>query len=161
MSLEIYIITGDINCGKTTALIDLLSSDSRAGKAEGVISHGVMEEGTRRKSGYRIESLRTGEQRTLLGSRPQPGSIPTGRFFMYPEVLQWAQEQISCARAAPTIAVDELGPLELKRQGYYLTVRDLLEHYQGRLYLVIRDTIIDDMLEILEIDRYKCTIIRI
>ncbi len=63
--------------------------------------------------------------------------------------------------AAPTIAVDELGPLELKRQGYYLTVRDLLEHYQGRLYLVIRDTIIDDMLEILEIDRYKCTIIRI
>jgi nucleoside-triphosphatase THEP1 len=148
--MQITVITGAIGCGKTTRLD---AYRKRAPKAAGIIARGLYESQNEKfKYGYELESLKTGERRLLLTSSPKSHLHPVGRFFMDPDVLEWAKTQLLEGMNAPMLVLDELGPLELEGGGYYDTFRTVLSSYQGELVLVIRSSILERMLHRLNLD---------
>ncbi len=160
--MHITIITGEIDSGKTTYLSHMIEKIDSRERIAGIIAHGLYEPGKTRKSGFSIESLATGEERMLLYSTQGERTLAVGRFFMSQENLLWAIDELYASKEATAIVIDELGPLELQRRGYYDVVNWILRSWDGReLFLVIRTELLDKILDIFHLDAYKYTIVYI
>jgi nucleoside-triphosphatase THEP1 len=151
---RVTVITGSIGAGKTTRAHSY--AQQRTG-ASGILAFGLFEAGA--KTGYAAQSIRTNERRTLLCSHRVEGFFPVGKFFMDPEAFAWANHEILSGTDAPMIVIDELGPLELEKQGYYDAANTLVNTYSGELVLVIRSNIVERMLHLLGLDFNRIHII--
>lgn len=68
--------------------------------------------------GYNVRRLGTGEERLLCCRKP-PG-LACGCFFFRPEALAFANAALrEAAKSAEIIAIDEVGPLELAKAGFF------------------------------------------
>jgi nucleoside-triphosphatase THEP1 len=151
---RITVITGSIGAGKTTRAN---SYRKQAERAAGILAFGVFERGA--KTGYEAQSITTGERRRLLCTHQDGGFLPVGKYFMDPEVFKWANNEILCGTDAPMIVIDELGPLELEKQGYYDAANTLVRTYSGELVLVLRSNLVERMLHLLGLDFNRIHII--
>ncbi len=144
MPTLITIITGAINSGKTSEAKNYINTKGEFYSCAGILAQGIYEKGfCSHKSGYAVRSIRTGDQRILMSSVSDEANVPVGRFFLYPEAMDWAKGQLQEGMRAEILVVDELGPLELAEKGYYDTVKSLVADYRGELVLVMRDSVIE------------------
>jgi nucleoside-triphosphatase len=117
------LVTGEIGCGKTTACqraLDLL-------RTKGAAPRGILSPPRLSASGVKVGidvlDVATGEQRRLADI-VNSGGETIGNYTFDAQALDWALARFQAALAAvpDLLVVDEIGPLELVRQGGLVTL---------------------------------------
>jgi nucleoside-triphosphatase THEP1 len=144
---EIVIITGPINSGKTAYLQKLVSQERTLGKSpSGIIAHGVFKDG--HKIGYDIEDIASGMRLPLAraGSH-KDGDKMVGQYSFSKKTLEFAKGALLNYTSGGVVFLDEAGPLELAGEGYAFCITSLLESHISKLYMVVRENLVDQICE--------------
>lgn len=143
----ITIVTGRINCGKTTQIINLYQSHQ---KGDGFVSIKCMKEG--HVDCYHARKLSSGEERVLMvheesESFHTPSITKIGPYHVVDSTITWIEDEIShmIEKKISPLYLDEIGALELKKQGFHRVLENML-HAQLDLVLVIRNQWVDDVI---------------
>lgn len=129
------LLTGGIDSGKTTFVRTLCRALARSGKTPaGLLCPAERPDGE--KTLYLIEDIATGERRPLLrrtarGLLLLPGGFPFGRAVL------------RAARRAPVVFIDEFGPVELSRRGFYRESLALTRRRRGKTVIVVRRALVE------------------
>ncbi len=149
------ILTGEKNSGKSTLCMHLASVPSfRLG---GFISAGMWE--GNEKTGYQLYRPATGE-RILLASRDRErlsdSCAADGKlaFLFSKEAFiraeQWLADDLS--RGVQAVCIDEVGPLELQKQGFYDILRPGRRSDNAAYLFVVRRSLLPEVTALLSLD---------
>jgi len=145
---NIHLITGKVQGGKTTLLsqlVERLKKDKL--KITGFLSHGSFNEGQR--SGFTLVDLEHGKQIPLATTEEKPGWLNFRRFFFNPEAFkegeQWIHNGLS--QHPDLVVIDEVGPMELERQGWWNILKHLVKRYDIPQLWIVRDQILPEIAE--------------
>ncbi|MBI5475078.1 MAG: hypothetical protein HY961_22265 [Ignavibacteriae bacterium] len=135
---EVVLISGGVNSGKTTAVVRLVAELKHAGiRVGGVLSHGVWSDG--KKVGIVVENIASGESRPLAHVDSGSSATRQGRYRFFDDGLYFGVTALLDATEARVIFVDEVGPLELREEGFAPAVRSLLRTATGLIIMVVRE----------------------
>jgi nucleoside-triphosphatase THEP1 len=150
----IFILTGDVHAGKTTWLRQFVQKlRARSLRYHGFLSAAVIEGG--RTVGYTLYDLESQSSSPYLRENGEDGWERTGPFFFVPSGLARAGEIIARREADSLLIVDEVGPVELVGRGIWPALERVLRR-RGRVsLLVIRKSILEDLLKILPRERVR------
>ncbi len=109
----VIIITGAIGIGKTTVCEKVV----RTARGQGHSCSGIIT----RKAGNEdivVEDVRTGETRVLASTGVIYQGPRTAKYFFNPEGIDFGIQAIDRGASSDILLVDELGPIELRGQGF-------------------------------------------
>ncbi|WP_179333547.1 nucleoside-triphosphatase [Winogradskyella costae] len=149
----IYILTGEIRSGKTSALLEwcknrddidgLLCPDNARGKR------------------YFLE-VKSKNEFELETERETEAIIEIGNFKFLKSAFEKANsylQSVASENESRYLIVDELGKLELKNEGLHPSARKLISNYETNenkhLILVVRDYLLEALLTHYSIEEYR------
>ena len=138
---KIFLVTGAIGEGKTAWLARLTGLLKERGiRTGGILALRIMEEG--KTTGYDISNIRTGERTPFLR---QTGEATTGveRFTMDEAGYRAGLRALgpSANRTVDVVIIDEVGPLELRDQGWSDSIRGLMHETGTVLIIAVRKSL--------------------
>ena len=144
---KIYLVTGAIGEGKTAWLVKLTGLLKERGiTARGILALRIMEEG--KTTGYDITDILTGERTPFLR---HTGDVTMGveRFTMDDAGYRAGLGALdpSANRAADVVIIDEVGPLELRGQGWSNMISGLIHETRAVLILAVRENLTEAVTE--------------
>lgn len=152
----IYIISGEINQGKTRKIESLYR---RQAQGAGFISRKILDGST--IQGYEIADLVTGQHKTLalkvdLLPEGWDETARCGIFSFSARAIAFAEAVVEEAilNGSAPIFIDEIGPLELKNQGFAPLLKKVL-HTGKDLYFTARRSCVQDIRTFFQIDDYE------
>jgi len=119
---------GRIGAGKTTVCQRAVEWARGHGYlVRGVLTPAILENGT--KTGIAILDIETGVRRTLARIGQEPGGLVVGKYSFDADALQWGCEILARAsdQGGDLFVVDEIGYLELERNGGFVHALSILE----------------------------------
>ncbi|MBW7571511.1 nucleoside-triphosphatase [Caproiciproducens faecalis] len=146
------VITGDINSGKTTVLINHYKIN-RQGDGFALPKFSI----PGRAAGQKIMRLSTGEKKILSYSNGFEILNPS-EAFRYKN-YHFTKNGIAFANKIAAdiinnntnpVYLDEIGPVELMKSGFYYIVLAMLDHKKD-MFLVVRSTCLEDVLNLFHI----------
>ncbi len=127
--LTIFLLTGSRGVGKTTVCLRAVALARQAGfSCAGLLT--LREDKERRV----VVDVRSGQRRPLTTTGPT--GVRVGRFLFDPATLAWGAEILARSPPCDLLVVDELGPLELRGEGW-ATGMETLRKGSFRLGLVV------------------------
>ncbi|MFP4460169.1 MAG: nucleoside-triphosphatase [Candidatus Zixiibacteriota bacterium] len=150
---QIKIITGPINSGKSTRLFEIANSlKARGEKIYGIIAEGIFEND--KKIGFDIIDLDTGHRKKLARTNEKLVGFQLGKFHFSEKAFEFAKRAIEKGIDEKHLFIDEIGPMELDRKGYFDIFSKSLFSYTENIYVVVRENIMDEFLRLFEIDDF-------
>lgn len=143
----IFIVTGPVHSGKSTFLanvVTLLQKQSLA--INGFVTHVQVDvDGLKR---YVVEDLITGQKQLLCADIPQTGPVRTGRFSFYEQGLSLGETIINRQVNSyfDLLVVDEIGPLELKDQGWAPSLDRIFRERPVNQLWVVRERLLSQVM---------------
>ena len=138
---KIRILSGEKGQGKSSRLKEVFAG---VPGAEGIIT-------LRREGDFRdFYILSSGESWSMHGAENYAGPwLEVGRFRFSAEAFDRASQYLLEAARNPDtklLIVDEVGPLELRKEGFYKALNDLMVNPPGPdLLLVVRSELVEEM----------------
>ena len=144
---KIYLVTGAVGEGKTAWLVKLTGLMKERGiSTGGILALRIMEEG--KTTGYDITDISSGSRTPFLR---QTGDATVGveRFTMDEAGFRAGQRALdpSVNRTMDVVIIDEVGPLELRGQGWSDRISGLLHETRAILILAVRKNLTEDVKE--------------
>jgi len=150
----VYLLTGSQGEGKTTVLEQAITRMRNKGVAvAGRLSRVCYADGER--IGYDVEDVSTGERAVLCrrdhdagARRDHAAGVPSvGPFVFHQEGLSLGAKALAALSEHPVsvIVVDEVGPLELRGEGWAAPVRSLLNAAPCTILLVVRPALVEQI----------------
>ena len=151
---KIFILTGDVNSGKTSTLSQWAEEYRREDYAVGgVIAPANWRKG--RKISYDIIDLKSGERHFIASSEPIENAIKYGRFWFSNIGIAIAESAIMHLDELVDVGmIDEIGPLELKGKGLARGLYAALGHPPKKLILVVRKSLVEKISQAFSITSY-------
>lgn len=143
---RLVLLAGERGEGKTTLCLALAERARRAGwTVGGIASPGWWVEGGR--GGYRVRDLLTGEERLLAVRDGKATGISTGAFCFDKEGIEFGRRAIEAAVAqgVQLLVVDEVGPLELRGEGWAPVLHQALTGGTRAVVCVVRSKLVDEV----------------
>ena len=140
---QVVIITGEIQQGKTTFTQNIISELKRRRiKVAGFFSIGIDENGIR--NGFNLSDIESGKLIELCSDKKDEKRLRLGRFYFNPEALSLGNEILKPANIADKqlIVIDEIGPLEVKGQGWCRAIDDLTVNFTIPQLWVVRKSLV-------------------
>ncbi len=142
---KVYIVTGDIGAGKTAWLVRLTGLLKEKGvRVGGILALRLMEEG--RTTGYDITDIMTGSRTPFL-RHTGDAMMGVERFTVdeagYKAGLKALDPVSNCF--SEVIIIDEVGPLELRGQGWHGRASELLIESGAVIVLAVRKGLIQEV----------------
>lgn len=111
---QLVVFYGPRKIGKTSLLVRVAAHFKALGhEVQGVLSPAIFENGE--KTGIRLQSLATGEERMLATRRQSEDPLDaTPGYDFNAENLLWGDSILQASVPTEVLIVDELGPLEIK-----------------------------------------------
>jgi nucleoside-triphosphatase len=134
---SVVVLTGEVQTGKTTALLNWCEGKRITGFATPVVN------------GLRVvRPLPDGECLPFEITGASADGVSIGRYHLSLQALVEMNKLLkqACFENADWIVVDEVGPLELREQGLYAGVVHVLRHAKGNILLVVRKSILDEVI---------------
>lgn len=146
----VIVLSGRPGSGKTSILqvvVERLRSDGFA--VAGLIQPGRFEDGV--KVGFAVRNLQTGEE-VPFARRTSREAGEHGTVFRFDASgLAFARQALETAPPGAILLVDELGPVELRGQGHFPALREVLNSRPPRLMiLVVRRHLVPALLSVLK-----------
>jgi nucleoside-triphosphatase len=143
---EIFILTGDIRSGKTTALEKWSERKSVRGILTPIL------EGVRV-----VYDITAANYFPLEANADDENIISVGRYHFLQEAFNRMNALLSNQSGSQHewLLVDEVGPLEMERKGLYDSVVYLLENAQPKLILVVRESLLEGVKEYFSLKQIK------
>ncbi len=135
----VVLFTGFIGEGKSSYLSALVETLREKGfRVAGILSPSVRENGVR--IGYDLVDAATGERKALSRTGGGPGLPSVGNYRFDPAGVAFGRRALSpeAARAADLVVVDEVGPWELKGQGWAPALGELARATDAPMVWVVR-----------------------
>lgn len=154
----IYLVRGEINAGKTSWMA---KDFCRHSNADGFICRKVFKE--EKHIGYDLEHLVSGKRCQFIR---KPGYIPQNwheiaflaeKFSFCAEGFEFANDiaKSALANSCRRFYLDEIGPLELMRQGFYELLGLLLQNQPPELVIAVRSYLVKPVIELFGISEYE------
>jgi nucleoside-triphosphatase len=147
---DIYILTGAIGSGKTTALLHWSENHK---DVYGILTPVV--------NGERVfMDAHNRRQFKMEASAMEENTLDVGRWKFDRGSFDKAVEILSdaCNREG-WVVVDELGPLELRKEGLYEIVEEMIHSTHLKILLVVRDTLLEKMIDHFQLQQYHPVIL--
>ena len=144
---DVVIITGERHEGKTTFTKKLVDELVARGKAVGgFLAPGIFE--NNRRAAFNLLSIETGEEKPLCSIHFSEGER-AGPFRFHPDGQHFGKALLEPSRISGMefVVVDEVGPLELKGQGWAEAVDHLMTGQNMTLILVVRKSLVEAVRE--------------
>ncbi|MEA2041869.1 MAG: nucleoside-triphosphatase [Bacteroidota bacterium] len=154
---NIFVITGDVHEGKTRYVKKLAQELIDNGiKVQGFLCYGTFKNNIR--SSFSLFDLETEETRMLAAAEEIPGWIPFRRFYFNPETLKKGNAILknSVNNTPGILIVDEVGPMELEKKGWFPGINDTLKDKNIVHLWVIRKNTLNQALLTWNINRKNC-----
>lgn len=128
-----YLLSGPVQSGKTSSLLQWLAGRT---DADGILTPVV--------KGKRVFlDIRSGEQFNMEAEAGEAAVITVGRFTFSKNNFIRAIEIIRNAPDSESwLIIDEIGPLELKGEGFHDLLLDILPNRKAPLLLVVREGLV-------------------
>jgi nucleoside-triphosphatase len=145
--MEIILIIGPINSGKSSAMMKLVLQEKAAGlSSTGIIAKAIIEDG--RKIGFDVLDLSSDEIKPLARINWQiSNSFKVGKYVFAREGFEFACKALLNFHPDGVVFLDEAGPLELSNRGYADCLRQLIDSNISRLYIAVRDVCVTELRE--------------
>ncbi len=144
---KVFIVTGAVGEGKTAWLAKLegLLKEKEL-KAGGILALRIMEEG--KVIGYDITDIRTGDRTPFL-RHTGDATVGVERFTMDPSGYRAGEKALDphSNRSMNVVIVDEVGPLELRGEGWSEMIRGLIHETRALLILAVRKNLAGEVTE--------------
>jgi nucleoside-triphosphatase THEP1 len=143
---RVLIITGAQGEGKSTVIGALARALREAGLSLGGLhAPGFWEDG--RRSGFDAVDLGSGERRSLCRTEGPEDWPSQGPFRFSPEGLAFGRQALAAAlrRAPDVVIVDEVGPLELRGEGWSGGLDALVRGRRRPMVWTVREGLIDEV----------------
>ena len=148
MNKEILVLTGPIKTGKTTRLLNWLSDKENVyGIATPIVENKRVFYDLFEKKYFAMEA-----------GNDEKEILTIGKYVFSKKGLKNAEEIIEKGiQNSQFLVIDEIGPLELKGEGFCNVLEKVLkiEKRNFILLLVVRDSTLSEVLRFFKIDRYK------
>ncbi|MDY0190149.1 MAG: nucleoside-triphosphatase [Desulfuromonas sp.] len=144
----LFILTGARGSGKTAALQMLVAQlQQQETKVAGVLSRGLWHAGQR--SGFDVVDLGSTKSVPLCRVDTCTTQVCSGRFNFFATGLAFGQQalQPESVAAAELIVVDEIGPLELRGEGWAKQLDILLAQRKCPVVLSVRPSLVSRVIE--------------
>jgi nucleoside-triphosphatase THEP1 len=144
---KVFILTGEKHEGKTTFAAAL----AEALKKQGIASGGFLAPGkfeNNRRSEFDILDLKTGKQRPLCSIHLKEGES-IGPFCFDPSGQQLGNQILSPGHLedVDVVFIDEIGPLEIKDQGWAPAIDKLMNEPNRTHIWIIRKGLVDEAIQ--------------
>ena len=141
---QIFILSGSIQTGKTTSLVNW---SAKKNDVYGILTPVV--------NGKRVfVNAHTQKQFPMEATESDTEVLSIGKFVFSKTSFDKAQQIIRDAmNKRGWLIIDEIGPLELKSEGFYNVLKEVLSYQQGeqKILLVVRITIREKVEELFEL----------
>jgi len=141
---QIFILSGPIQTGKTTSLINW---SAKRNDVFGILTPIV--------NGKRVfMNAQTREQFPMEAGENETEIMSIGKFVFSKTSFDKAQQIIREALDKKDwLVIDEIGPLEMKSEGFYNVLKEILQYQQDeqKILLVVRETMIEKVKEFFEL----------
>ncbi len=137
--MRVRLIHGDIGSGKTRRAAAWVESEALAGRTvAGVLA-------LKAPTGRQFMDIVTGDQVALEHPAGDEVAVPVGRFQFRQAAFDWAIERIGQSlQQAGSVVIDEVGPLELRGDGFAPLLDRLAEdHPSLQRVLLVRTGLIE------------------
>lgn len=145
---NVIIITGMEKTGKSTVLMEMVELLHRYNIVTGgFVSPAVYENNIH--VGYDLQDLQT-NQRVILSRTYGDLSMPkVGNYYFYKDGLSLGKKllEIETVKNADVVVIDEIGPWELKYQGWAKSVNALVKEYYKPMIWVVRESLVAQVIE--------------
>jgi nucleoside-triphosphatase THEP1 len=138
---KIYLLTGPINSGKSTRLLNWASKQK---SITGIICL--------RENGKRIlYSIYSKSYHEFETDDCQEKVLKIGRYKFLQKSFLWGEQELTNSIGARSqwIVIDEIGPLELQGKGFFRITKRLIsdeELKDSNLLLVVREQLVDEVI---------------
>ena len=143
---EVFLLTGPIRSGKTSSLLKWIEGRT---DVSGILTPLV--------DGKRVfMNIETKEIFPMEASSDETKKLVIGKYEFSKKNFNKAIEIVQSAISNKGwLIVDEIGPLELKGEGFHDVLKKLLSEYRGNLLLVIRDNLVDEVVRYFKIENLR------
>ncbi|MEI7829409.1 MAG: nucleoside-triphosphatase [Prolixibacteraceae bacterium] len=144
----VFVLTGYVGGGKTTIARELsLSLHEKGVRLGGFLSVGI-DEGSRRL-GFQLVELGTSKSIVLCQTAHTEGWPSTGRYFFNPEAIESGKRILdpSSLLGKDLVVIDEIGPLELKDQGWATAIEELCSNFPIPQIWVVRKSLVSQVIK--------------
>lgn len=150
----IFILSGPVHSGKTTFLKRIVYELKKEKiEMEGLLSETVPE--NQEVVGYNLFDIKKEESIPFIRKEGERDWQRVGSFFFIPQGLARAKEIIFRGKEDVLLIVDEVGPLELRGEGLWPALMEVIFEPSKRSILVIRANILEDFLALLDKSEVK------
>ena len=148
--MNIIIFSRPVRSGKTTELMEWCKHQENI---DGILMPDV--------NGSRwMQKISTGERWEAQHTNNDITSktyLTIGRFSFYKNAFAKANDfLIEAASTTPFLVIDEIGKLELQKEGFYQSLKTILHHQQLKnLLLVVRDNLVSEVADNFQIKDFQ------
>ncbi len=146
-SRKIFIVTGKIDAGKTSFIVQLINFlKAKNINVSGIYSQKIFEESER--IGYDVVDIETNKRAAFLRTSANGTSEKVGEFYIFPEGLQFGLERLKSANQIENqiVIVDEVGKLELAGKGWASELDKLASNNKNHLLLAAREDFVEEII---------------
>lgn len=133
---QCIILSGEIQSGKTTALQKWLAGKKAAGILSPIV-HGER----------MLYDIQQDQYISFQSPISTPETIAVGRYHFYKKAFERANEILQQKTNADWLIVDEIGPLELKEQGFFPALKNIMDDPSINLLVVVRTSLVEEVKE--------------
>jgi nucleoside-triphosphatase THEP1 len=139
---RIYILTGPIQSGKTTSLVNWSAGRN---DVAGILTPVI--------NGKRVfMNANSDEQFQMEASEEESEVLKVGRFVFSGSGFRRAIQVIrDSLHTEGWLVIDEIGPMELRGEGFSGVLREVLEERNGKTLLVVREGLVEKVKEVFKI----------
>ncbi|MEA3286226.1 MAG: nucleoside-triphosphatase [Candidatus Marinimicrobia bacterium] len=141
---KLLIISGDPGAGKTPWIVTFLKNLQDAGFPAG----GIISEKVTKSNGRWFHQLRRVEDGSVMELNTMEvieTPIQVGKFYFFPEALNWGVDALLKALSKEWIIIDEIGHLEFQKSGFFPALNEIDEHYSGHLVFTVRSSLLSEL----------------
>lgn len=152
-------ITGEVDSGKTSTVERIISLLKKNGRSVGgFYSKGIFDQN--KKIGFNIADINSGELTQIASATAdRKFLLKQGKFFFNPEVFSTCNERNTELPQPEVFIVDEIGYLELKNDGFFPLIKNLVNHFKGKLVLSIRKSVLTEMINKLKLNESEIDLV--
>ncbi len=146
-AVPVIILTGKSGQGKTTLVKEIVATlQKKQYDVQGIYAPGFWQNGQR--GGFDIVDISSGQKIELCSQQAVPGSISVGPFHFIPGSIEFGRCTLEHAatRNADFMVIDEVGPLELRGEGWAPALDVLTESVRVPMLWVVRTKVIREVI---------------